>query len=62
MRIDPKLTVVEIARRHPETLPVFAKYRIDLCCGGAHPLEFVSEKHHLDLKAVMRELEASVKP
>ena len=60
MKIDPKLTVAEIARRHPEAMKVFARYRIDMCCGGQHPLEFVAQKHNIDLPAVLKELDGSV--
>lgn len=59
MTIDPKMTVAEIARRHPETMKVFAKHKIDLCCGGIHPLETVARKHGLDLDAILREIDAA---
>ena len=59
MSIDPKLTVSEISKRHPEAMAVFAKYRIDLCCGGIHPLEMVAAKHGLDLQAILREIDSA---
>jgi iron-sulfur cluster repair protein YtfE (RIC family) len=60
MKIDPKLTVEEIARRWPATATVLAKYRIDLCCGGKHTLEFVALKHKVELTRLLHELEAAV--
>ncbi len=54
--IDPKLTVAEIYRFHPETHSILAKYKIDLCCGGRHSLEMVAEKHGVDLKKLLEEL------
>lgn len=57
MKIDPKLKVAEIARLYPKALPVFAKYKLDLCCGGVHPLEFVAQKHGLDLARILQELD-----
>ncbi len=60
MKIDPKMTVAEIARRFPESLKVFAKHRLDLCCGGVHALEFVAQKHGLDLPAILKELEEAL--
>ncbi|MBI3857362.1 MAG: DUF542 domain-containing protein [Planctomycetes bacterium] len=61
MKIDPRLTVSEVYRLHPEALPVLAKYRIDLCCGGRHSLEEVAKKHGLDLSKLLVELEEAVK-
>ncbi len=60
MKIDPKLTVEEIARRWPETATVLAKHRIDLCCGGRHSLELVAQKHKVDLDRLLKELEEAV--
>jgi iron-sulfur cluster repair protein YtfE (RIC family) len=60
MKIDPALPVAEIARRWPATATVLAKYRIDLCCGGKHPLAFVAEKHKLDVAKLVAELEAAI--
>ena len=33
-QLDPKLTVNEIVRRYPETVAVFNRMGVDLCCGG----------------------------
>jgi len=60
MTIDPALKVADIARQYPGTLAVFAKYRIDLCCGGQLPLEVVARKHAIDLERLLRELEEAV--
>jgi iron-sulfur cluster repair protein YtfE (RIC family) len=59
MKIDPNLTVALIAQRHPEAAKVFSKYKIDLCCGGVHPLNVVAQKHGLDLHRILKELEAA---
>lgn len=60
MTIDPRMKVAEIARRYPASLPVFARHRIDLCCGGEQPLEVVARKHELDLQQLLRELEEAL--
>lgn len=64
MKIDPNMTVSEIYARFPAALPVLAKFKIDLCCGGRHSLQLVAEKHGLDLQVLLRELEEAlnVKP
>ena len=61
MKIDPRMSVSEIHRCHPEALPVFAKYKVDLCCGGRHSLEEVARKHGLDLALLLSELEEALK-
>jgi regulator of cell morphogenesis and NO signaling len=50
------MTVQEIWRDHPSALPVFAKYHVDLCCGGRHSLEQVAAKHGLDLDRLLLDL------
>ena len=60
MEIDPKMMVAGIYRRFPDALPVLAKHRIDLCCGGRHSLEEVARKHGLDLAILLRELEEAL--
>ncbi len=61
MTIDPHIKVADVYRFYPETLPVLAKYKIDLCCGGMHSLEEVAEKHGVDLEALLRELDDALK-
>jgi len=48
--------VGDVARAWPETMKVFARYKLDLCCGGVHSLDFVAEKHGLNLETLLREL------
>lgn len=59
--IDARMKVADVSRLHPETLPVLAKYRIDLCCGGRHALEEVARKHGLDLAQLLRELNEALR-
>jgi iron-sulfur cluster repair protein YtfE (RIC family) len=59
--IDPRLKVAEIYRAYPEALPVLAKYKIDLCCGGRHSLEEVAAKHGINLPELLRELDEALK-
>jgi regulator of cell morphogenesis and NO signaling len=57
MRIDARQTLERIAREHPEALEVFARHRLDPCCGGKLSLEEAARRHGLDLAALLRELE-----
>ena len=48
----------EIARKWPETLKVFARYKLDFRCGGVHALEFAAQKHGFNLEQMLQELNA----
>jgi uncharacterized protein DUF1858/uncharacterized protein DUF542/NnrS protein len=58
MTIDPRLTVAEIVRGFPAAGPILARFGLDTCCGGSHPLEFACRAHKVDLAEVLRALEA----
>jgi hybrid cluster-associated redox disulfide protein len=58
--ITKDMHVGEIARTWPETRKVFARYGLDLCCGGVHPLEYAAGKHGFDLDQVLAELNAAI--
>jgi iron-sulfur cluster repair protein YtfE (RIC family) len=52
--------VADVARIWPETMKIFARYKLDLCCGGVYPLNTVAFKHGLDLERLLAELNAVV--
>jgi iron-sulfur cluster repair protein YtfE (RIC family) len=58
--ITANMLVYDVARQWPQTMKVFARYGLDLCCGGMHPLEFVAKKHNLDLNRILAELNSAV--
>ena len=58
--ITGEARVADVARIWPETMKVFARYKLDLCCGGGHPLNVVASKHGLDLERLLAELNAVV--
>lgn len=60
--IEPGATVNEVLVRHPEVAPVFKRYSIDTCCGGAMPLESVASRHGIDLDVLLTALESGVEP
>jgi iron-sulfur cluster repair protein YtfE (RIC family) len=61
MKISAQMKVSEIYRLYPAALPVLAKYKIDLCCGGRHELEVVAKKHGLDLARLLEDLQEAIK-
>jgi iron-sulfur cluster repair protein YtfE (RIC family) len=48
--------VGEVARIRPQTMRVFSRYKLDLCCGAAYTLATVAEKHKLDIRQLLKEL------
>lgn len=58
--LNPADRISEIVRRWPETMSVFARYNLDLCCGGAHSLEYAAERHHLNIEKLRVELDEAI--
>ncbi len=58
--ITADMKVGDIARNWPETMKVFTRYGLDLCCGGVHPLEYASKRHGFDLEEILGELNEAV--
>ena len=57
MNIDPRKSVAEIVKEHPAAGPVLARFGLDTCCGGKHPLEMAARAHKRDLAEVLRALD-----
>jgi regulator of cell morphogenesis and NO signaling len=58
MDITPQSRIGEIAARHPLATRVFARHRIDFCCGGGVPLERACARRGLPAEQVVAEIEA----
>jgi regulator of cell morphogenesis and NO signaling len=56
MSISKEETVAEIVTKNPITSKVFYKYGIDFCCGGKIPLTESCQKHNVELKEVLEDL------
>ncbi|MBT4767078.1 MAG: iron-sulfur cluster repair di-iron protein [Phycisphaerae bacterium] len=57
MTITLETPVGEIASQHPIATRVFARHRIDFCCGGGKPLGVVCQTKGIDGTAVVAEIE-----
>ncbi|MBP7586765.1 MAG: DUF542 domain-containing protein, partial [Thermoanaerobaculia bacterium] len=60
MEITPQSRVGEIAASFPLATRVFARHRIDFCCGGGIPLVEVCARRGLDPEAVVAEIAAAL--
>lgn len=57
MNISTETPIGRIAADHPLTTRVFARHRLDYCCGGDRTLAAVCEAKGLDPNEVLREVE-----
>ena len=58
--IDATLSINDIVRRYPASLPILTARGIDTCCGGDLPLSFAAADANLDLSALLDEMKAVV--
>jgi regulator of cell morphogenesis and NO signaling len=54
--LDPKLTINEIVARFPETIPVFNRFGLDICCGGGVRVDEAAQRDGIDAAAVLSAL------
>jgi regulator of cell morphogenesis and NO signaling len=56
MSFNAETTVGQIATDHPLATRVFARHKIDYCCGGGSPLKNVCEKEGLNAEGLLEEI------
>jgi len=56
MSFNAETTVGQIATDHPLATRVFARHKIDYCCGGGSPLKNVCEKDGLNAENLLEEI------
>lgn len=57
--INPEHSLNAIVAAYPYTLPIFQRWGLDTCCGGAVPLRIAAEHHNLDLSQLLTALQAA---
>lgn len=55
-KIDENMTINDVIKGWPATLPVFNTFGIDSCCGGARTLAQASQEGGIDLEAFLKAL------
>ncbi len=53
VQLDSQTTVRDLVGRYPQTRPVFEKYEIDYCCGGARSLADVAADQDLSVSTLV---------
>ncbi len=54
--LDPNLMINEIVARFPETIPVFNRFGLDICCGGGVRVDEAAERDGIDAAEVLSAL------
>jgi len=57
--IAPTHTVASVQANHPMTAPVFTRFGLDACCGGAHTLDAAASAHGVDVAPLLVLLHAA---
>ncbi|HDY69653.1 MAG TPA: hypothetical protein ENH54_01800 [Actinobacteria bacterium] len=58
-KISGDMVINEVIRQYPWTLPIFHRYEVDSCCGGANTIAFAASMQGLDLDLILAELESA---
>ena len=59
--ITSDMTVNEVLRQYPATLPVFNQYRVDACCGGGATLAVAAAAAGIAVEDLVAALEAATR-
>lgn len=54
--LDPSLTINEIIAAYPETIPVFNRFGLDMCCGGGVSVDEAARRDGIDAAPVVAAL------
>ena len=60
MNITTETTVADIATAHPLATRIFARHKIDFCCGGKRPVAVICGEQGLDADKLIAEIEAEL--
>ncbi|MGH9437244.1 MAG: DUF542 domain-containing protein [Terriglobia bacterium] len=58
--VNAEAKVREVALLWPESVKVFSRHNMDLCCGGELSVRVAAQKHKLDLDQLLRQLNEAV--
>lgn len=54
--ITKNMTINDVVKKHPKTITVFSKFKVDSCCGGAGSIEKTAGMSGVDIVALMAAL------
>ena len=47
--ITKEMTLADVVKEYPGTIPYLNEYRLDYCCGGHDPIEKIAKEKNIDL-------------
>ncbi len=59
--ITSDMTVSDVLRQYPATLPVFNQYRVDACCGGGATLAVAAAAAGISVEELVAALAAAAR-
>lgn len=62
MRFDSTVTINEIVASHPETIPVFNRFGLDICCGGGVRVDEAARRDGIDVNEIIAALNVVLAP
>ena len=55
--ITKEMTLADVVKEYPGTIPYLNEYRLDYCCGGHDPIEKIAKEKNIHLEPFVQELE-----
>lgn len=55
--ITKEMTLADVVKEYPSTIPYLNEYRLDYCCGGHDPIAQIAKEKNIELEPFMQELE-----
>ena len=61
MKITKGMIVLDVVKKHPNTISIFGNHRVDFCCGGTHSIEQTAQTQGCqDIEALIADLNTAV--
>ena len=59
-KITEDMIINDVVAKHPESMKIFNRHKVDSCCGGAASIKDTAAMNSADLAAVMTDLNAAI--
>ena len=59
--ITKDMTINDVIKKHPQTIAVFNKFRVDSCCGGGQAIEKTAMVDGVDVEGLLQALNETIR-
>ena len=59
--ITGDMVINQVLKDHPETIPVFYKFKVDTCCGGGGTIAKTASRDGINVEQLLAELNKVIK-